>query len=162
MELCAHADVLPLSLSGKSSNRCTWLECCWERHRGNMTYLTSLPLISVRHHGHENSGKVQINSILSASSVFLVHKSRCYKCLGLTYNLVSMPSIDSWRWIRHFNPGFQRFLALGELGRNHGRPGGWGRGGGSTSPPDPCRPWFRPQLSESEDLLKPRVRHSMQ
>ena len=28
----------------------------WDRHRGN-TYLTSLPLVSVRHHGHVNSVK---------------------------------------------------------------------------------------------------------
>ena len=46
-------------------------------------------------------------------------------------------------------PGFQRFFAR----RNHGR---WGAGGDST--PAPRRPWFRPQLSESQKSLEPRVK----
>ena len=53
-------------------------------------------------------------------------------------------------------PGFQRFLALGELGAKSRAAGDWARGG-AASPPVPRRPWFRPQLSESEKPLEPRV-----
>ena len=51
-------------------------------------------------------------------------------------------------------PGFQRFLALGELGPKSRAAGAWG----SASPPGPRRPWFWPQLSESEKPLEPRVK----
>ena len=56
-------------------------------------------------------------------------------------------------------PGFQKFLALGEQlhfqRQRHLFPEVSRLG--STSPPVPRRPWFRPQLSESEQPLEPRV-----
>ena len=54
------------------------------RHRGN-TYLTSLPLVSVHHHGRANSVKVEINFTSSASSIFLVHNWYCDKCIKQPY-----------------------------------------------------------------------------
>ena len=47
-------------------------------HQGN-TYLTSLPLVSVRHRGRVNSLKVDINFTSSGSSIFLVHNLCCDK-----------------------------------------------------------------------------------
>ena len=49
-------------------------------------YLTSLPLVSVRHHGHVSSVKLEKNYISSARSVFLVHNlcSGKIKCIELT------------------------------------------------------------------------------
>ena len=48
--------------------------------RGN-TYMTSLPLVSVRHHGHVNSVNVEINFTSGASTVFHVHNLSCDKCI---------------------------------------------------------------------------------
>ena len=50
------------------------------RHRGN-TYLTSLPLVSVRRHGRETQWKSRKNFTTSASSIFLVHNVCCDKCI---------------------------------------------------------------------------------
>ena len=46
------------------------------------TYLTSLPLVSVRHHGRVNSQRVNINFTSSASSICLVHNVCCEKYIN--------------------------------------------------------------------------------
>ena len=56
--------------------------------------LTSLPLVSVLHHGRVNSVKVEINFISSASSIILVHNLCCDKCIQRTYLKVLRLSIE--------------------------------------------------------------------
>ena len=46
------------------------------------TYLTSLPLVSVRHHGRVNSQRVNINFTSSASFICLVHNLCCEKYIN--------------------------------------------------------------------------------
>ena len=64
--------------TNETMNICTEHNAC-SRHRGN-TYLTSLSLVRVRHHGRANSVKVEINFTSSASSVFQVYNLCCDKC----------------------------------------------------------------------------------
>ena len=53
------------------------------RHRGN-TYLTSLPLVSVRCHGRVTRWKSRWNFTSSASSIFLAHNLCCDNCIQWT------------------------------------------------------------------------------
>ena len=57
-----------------------------KRHRGN-TYLRSIPLVSVHHHGRVNSVKVEINFTSSASSIFQVHNIA---------DVIMFPNVDSF------------------------------------------------------------------
>ena len=78
-------------MSAAETEMCT-VQKCNVRHRGN-TYLTSLPLVSVRRHGRVNSVKVEIKFHLECKFHFpsaqlmlrRMHLTKVFESIEATY-----------------------------------------------------------------------------